>query len=548
MRMPAPRSHPVHAGHRPAANRGLPIAITALFALISLLQARGAEPAWNGALVLTQEPAGAWQASGKGGWPLRIAKPDGTRIVVLEPGKDIRVLSRGFASACDPCVSMDGKRVLFAGKKEAASPWDIQEIGIDGSDLRRITEGLGDCFEPEYLARGAIVAPDYKEKIRWIVFTSTAPGHTVEAGAERCTSLYVRSLEPIPGMGIVTWRTTYNLSSDFSPAVLSDGRVLFASWQDFPGRWPAGAPGSGGPQGRVQLFTVSWSGEDINLFYDEDAAAAVKCMACEGPDRSIIFIESDGSTADRSGSLARVLLKRPFKTREVLSRVPGRYRDPRLLPDGNLLVACAPEGKGYGLYIFDFAKGGPGAVVHDSTAWDDVDGMAIAERPEPLGRITMVNPKAKTASLTCLNVYDSDLPQVQAIPKGAAKRVLFIEGVPGGSKDAPGGSPAARVLGEAPIEEDGSFLVQILPEVPFTLQILDAKGGILAAMRSWIWLQQGDERSCIGCHADRELAPENRVTEALLKAKQWPVLRAPGERQDMKIAHPAMDAPTAQAR
>ncbi|MEW6744389.1 MAG: hypothetical protein AB1486_16675 [Planctomycetota bacterium] len=521
--------------------------LTALLAVAAATDLKAQEPAWKGSLILVQEPPGAWEKCGKRGWPLRIAKPEGARIVVAEPGRNPRVLTEGLASACDPCVSIDSTKVLFAGKEHAEDPWNIFEIGADGSGLRKITdrlgtEGLGDCFEPEYLARGAIIPPDYKDKVRWMVFTSTAPGHFVEAGSEKATSLYVQCLEPIPNRGIVTWRTTFNLSSDFSPTVLSDGRVLYSTWQNFlgqnlggpnlPGLSSAPAATPGAPHmGTIELFTISWSGEDINPFLPSSAAGLVRSMACETPDRSIVFVESDGSEPDQSGRLARVWLRRPFKTYELLSKAAGRVRNPHPLPDGSLLVSYAPEGKDFGLYLFDFEKGGPGALVMDDPLWSDVDGMALSPRREPLGRITMVYEAAKTATLTCLNVYESDQPEVRAIPKGAVKKVRFVEGLPVASGGLGGaGTARARVLGEALVEADGSFLVRIVPQTPFTMQLLGANDDVLAVMRTWIWLQPGDERGCVGCHEDKELTPENRVTLALLKAKASPVLTPIEER------------------
>jgi hypothetical protein len=250
-------------------------------------------------------------------------------------------------------------------------------------------------------------------------------------------------------------------------------------------------------------------------------------MACETPDRAVIFVESDGSEPDRSGRLARVWLRRPLQTHEALGKTTGRYRDPHPLPDGRLLVSHDPEGKGFGLYAFDVSKEAPGERLFDDPSWNDVDGMAICARPEPLGRITMVNEKAKTAALTCLNVYDSSLPEVSALPRGTVKKVRFIEGIPGRDRRA----PQARILGEAPVETDGSFLVQMVAETPFTLEILDGDDRVVGAMRSWIWLQRGDERGCMGCHENKEMSPENRITEALLKGKPWAVLSPPEERR-----------------
>jgi len=481
-------------------------------------------PALPWPIVLTQAPAGA--RPDRPAWPPRIERPNGSRIVVVEPGRAARILTAGFGSACDPCVSIDGKRILFAGKPRPEDRWDIYEIGADGSALRRITEGLGNSIEPEYLARASITAPEFRDKVRWITFTSDVRGHGVEGGGARATALYVRSLEPVEGRGIVTWPATFNLSSDFSPAVLADGRILFSSWQGFPGHLA--------PRGTVALLTISWSGEDINLFCGNDATALVRSMACEMPDRTIVYVESAGDTYDRSGRLARVSMRRPLRTREVIGDGPGRFRDPHPLPDGRLIVAHAPEGKDFGIVLFDLERKAPGAKVWDEPGWDDVDAQPIAARRDPLGRITMVDDRATFATLTCLDVYDSDRPEVTAIPRGAVKRIRFIEGVPEGEDET--GPPSLRIIGEAPVEADGSFLVEIVPDTPFFLQIVDAKGMALATMRSWIGLRPRDERGCIGCHEDKELSPINRVTEALLKAEPTRLLAPPEERRAVEWA------------
>jgi hypothetical protein len=83
-----------------------------------------------------------------------------------------------------------------------------------------------------------------------------------------------------------------------------------------------------------------------------------------------------------------------------------------------------------------------------------------------------------------------------------------------------------RILGEANVEPDGSFYVNVAGDVPFYLQALDQHGRALQTMRAWMWVRAGDQRGCIGCHEDKELAPENRATRALVRA-QPPLLADP---------------------
>jgi hypothetical protein len=69
------------------------------------------------------------------------------------------------------------------------------------------------------------------------------------------------------------------------------------------------------------------------------------------------------------------------------------------------------------------------------------------------------------------------------------------------------------------VEADGSFYVNVTGDVPFYVETLDGDGRVVQTMRAWTWVRRGDQRGCIGCHENKELAPENRVTQALGKAR-----------------------------
>jgi hypothetical protein len=69
-------------------------------------------------------------------------------------------------------------------------------------------------------------------------------------------------------------------------------------------------------------------------------------------------------------------------------------------------------------------------------------------------------------------------------------------------------------LGDVPVEEDGSFQIEVPADTPVQLQTLDEQG---MALRScgWIWVKHREPRGCIGCHEDPELTPENRFVQAV---------------------------------
>jgi hypothetical protein len=74
------------------------------------------------------------------------------------------------------------------------------------------------------------------------------------------------------------------------------------------------------------------------------------------------------------------------------------------------------------------------------------------------------------------------------------------------------------LLGNAPVERDGSFFVQVPPERPLQIELLDAAGKTLKREAGFFWMRRGEQRGCVGCHAGPETAPENAVPLILLKS------------------------------
>ncbi len=441
------------------------------------------------------------------------AAQKGSRIVLLTRPGSICVLTPEFAAAADPSVSFDGKRILFSGKRSQQDKWNIWEMDVDGGNKRRITNDFGNCREPEYLARSAITPPEFVDKVRWITFVSDAAGTYEEGKTVLATSLYAASLEPVEGRGFVTRRSTFNLSSDFSPTVLQDGRVLFTSRQKY----------AGSPE-KFPLLVTNWDGSGLNLFCGDGQGAYFKTMASEMPDRTLVFVESD-NPMNSGARLARVSFRRPLHSHELLSRGTGLYLYPHPAPDGSLMVSFSSGKDSYGIYLFDFGKRMPGEQLFHDPKWESLEAQAVVPRPEPQGLISAVVDSLNWGHLHCLSVYDSDLPEVKAIHMGDVKRVRFLEGIPAsvaGHAGSPSESPIpaaqTHLLGEAPVEPDGSFFVEVPADTPFIIQLLDDSGKVLETMPRWMWVRRGTSRGCIGCHENKELAPENRISDAVKKA------------------------------
>jgi hypothetical protein len=76
----------------------------------------------------------------------------------------------------------------------------------------------------------------------------------------------------------------------------------------------------------------------------------------------------------------------------------------------------------------------------------------------------------------------------------------------------------AVVLGNAPVEQDGSFYVRVPGDRPIRFSLLSKNGVVLRKERGWFWARGGEQRYCVGCHAGPERGSENRVPTALMRS------------------------------
>ena len=479
------------------------------------------------ALILTQLPvqnpavrAASKQHGPLDYWLLWPDFADGARLVKVHPDSTTQILSEGFHSAADPEISFDATHVLFAGKRTADDDWNIYEMQIDGSNVRQITDGIGDCRSPGYQATlYTIVSPK-----PWyqLTFVASESGALNESGTGIATNLYSCKLD-----GSAIRRLTFNLSSDRDPFIMPDGRLLFAGWQ----RSTLGR----GPLGRVGLFGINIDGTDYAAFCINEGKR-IKHMPCTTTKGLALFIEADRLAWDGAGAIGSVRIRRPLHSyRPITRESEGLFHSPSPLPDGRVLVARrAPDGSDtHGVYRLDPATGKT-ELIFDAPGYHDIQAKIISARPEPDGRSSVVTEKDPYGKLYCLDVHITDIDSPVLTSPGTVKRLRVLEGI-SLEKETSGcsanGVPPLvqrRILGEIDIEEDGSFNIEIPANIPVELQTLDADG---MALRScgWIWAKNHEPRGCIGCHEDGELTPENLFVDA---AKRSSIkLTLPAERR-----------------
>ena len=429
---------------------------------------------------------------------------DQARIVVLSPTGEIRVLSEGFHSACDPDVSFDGERILFAGKKDETSGWRIWETRVDGQGLHPVSPESLDARMPIYCS--TLFTLDSPEP--WFTTVFVARERTFnDFGHAESSSLYNVRID-----GTDLRRLTFNPNHDLDPFQMWDGRVIYAAE-----RTPQ-TPGA--RVSSVGIHAIHMEGADME-FYGGEAGRRIQRMPCATEGGLVIFVEADAPSWDGAGQLGCLNESRPTSSyRRLTEPGQGIFLNPAPWHGNTVLVAQRPS-KGeqtFGIVELD-ADTGKIRPVFDSADFHEVQVQPLRSRPRPDGHSTVVNPKSDTGVFYGLNAYSSDPTRQAHLKPGEIKRVRVIEGVL--SAAAPSAASAVhwpfvgrRLVGEAPVEADGSFNVEAPADTPLLLQTVDERGLALDTS-GWIWVKPKETRGCIGCHEDPELVPENDYVRAL---------------------------------
>ncbi len=455
-------------------------------------------------------------------------------------------------------VSFDATKVVFSMKKDANDHYHLYWAGLtkgpDGKfPIHQLTFGDRDDLHPIWLAGG---------KIAFI----TNEGYTSMGtrADEYEHSRVVTQIATITLAGGDADRKlcAQNLSHSVNLFSMADGRIGFSRWE--------------------HLENVN----DLKLFaMDPDCTHIVAVAGQHGkPANSLVQVAETNTpnvflavatSRDRtlhSGALIKIdarYANDPSRFDEERPRftmltpaVPldqsaspaGRYRTPRSLPDGRILVSWAsgfvndenvlsatpPD---YGIYVYDPKTRSNQLVVNHADSWE-VYPEPVVKRAEPpiRGSIQATKDSSTPAVFGSLDITRTSLysvhgdtvsgaefnntPVDQAL-KGA-KKVRIVEGF--SSEAAPNVTmfgltmaEGAAIVGEATVYDDGSWLANVPPYIPMHLEPIDEFEMSIRTQTTWIQGMPGEARVCGGCHESRtaaNLAGGQQLTIAAGKGPQ----------------------------
>lgn len=422
----------------------------------------------------------------------------------------------------DPEISFDGKKVVFSMRKNKEDGYHIYEIGLDGSNLKQLTsaEGVSD-IDPLYLPDGDII------------FTSTRqPKYCM------CNRHIMGNLFRMESDGANITQIGVSTLFEGHSSLLSDGRILYDRWEYVDRNF-------GDAQG---LWTVNPDGTKHAIYYGNNTASpggVIDGRQIPGTDLVVCIF---GSCHDLPwGTLAVIDRKKGVDGREPVVKIypeearnivangdldsfkwvkSFRYEDPFPINKDWFLVSrtlyAYPDWQkqkcGYkqGIYLVGM-DGSEELLIEGARSVFDPH---IVDAPQkPVSLPTMRNFKDDKGQFYVENVYEGT--HMAGVKKGEAKWLRIIESPEkrswtwgdwgGQGEQAPGMNwhsfENKQILGEVPIEEDGSASFMVPAGKFVFFQVLDKDKKMIQSMRSGVSLMPGEINGCVGCHEDRLSIP-----------------------------------------
>jgi len=496
---------------------------------------------------------------------------DGGGVYVLEePGRSMKRrdliqgrLPRGNYTTL--ALSYDAKTAYFAFCERAPvkpnyySPerraFHLYAVDVDGRNLRQLTFGPDDDFDPCPLPDGAMV------------FMSTRRG-----GFGRCHNPW----EPLPAYTLhrrepsgEVRALSFHETNQWHPSVLDDGRIIYSRW-DYVDRSAANFHG---------LWISNPDGTNPHILfgnYTERINACYQPRAIPGS-RRIAFV-AGAHHASVGGSLVTVDPARTrldaktgldcFEAIETLTpevcfpEAPdwptSYFHSPWPLSEDFYLVSFSFDplpGMGprvekdtpTGLYYFD--RFGNLELLYREEGISAMYPIPLAPRPSPPELPGTLDPTlGEEGELYLADVRQSLLPP----PEDRAIKTLRIWQVLPKTETHVANQPrlgyanaesARMLLGTVPVEPDGSAYFRVPARRPIYFQAVDAQGRAVQTMRSVTYVQPGERRGCVGCHEPANTAPPRRTLAALQRPPSTIIPGPDGTRpfSFVRLVQPVLD-------
>ncbi len=451
----------------------------------------------------------------KPGGAMWMARFEGGRL-----GMD-KILDSSEGQILDATLHYNGRTILFSWKKTMTDFFQLYTMDSDGTNLKQVTSHASNNFNASFLPDGGIVFLSDRKPAYAYCWKTTTPI------LWRCNS-----------DGSQQQRISSNYLNDFTPSVMSDGRILYARWE-YVDR----------PAIPIQsLWSINPDGTQLEgLFGNRSLSPATFMDAREipGPGKKILCV----LTAHNGTCRGAVGIVDPTMGGNAQKAIVN------LTPEVNIGTVNAGDGNHIrGPYLNPFPIDNKFYLVSKAgviqlrdyqgkrcdTLIPRQDNMGFFN-PQPIRQRTRERlvasslkpppetPETQWATLMMQDVYNGLGPSVK---RGSIKKLAIVQEI----EKPLGIDPALRafgfqfpvvscgatyapkkIWGYATIEADGSANFQVPAEKPIYFLPLDDQGRAVQRMRTFTHLMPGEVQSCVGCHADRNYAMANTTGQSMAR-------------------------------
>ncbi|MHC4215236.1 MAG: HzsA-related protein, partial [Planctomycetota bacterium] len=413
--------------------------------------------------------------------------------------------------------------------------YKIYEMNIDGSGVRRLTNGKYDDFDARYLPGGDIIFLSTRKGQDITVCNTISKTSTINDLPDSYVRCGGGNWRPVPVFTLHRIDSDKNIrpisafeNFEWTPTVADDGRILYTRW-DYIDRFNGAT---------ISLWSTNTDGTNSQLVYGNFTKMPQAVFEARSiPNSTKLILTAGSHHSNMGGSLVLFDRNKGDEFERPLTRLTPEvcfpetegwpkhyYANPFPLSEDFYLVAWSDKGlpghsfikddednprNPLGIYLYD-AFGNLELLYRDPNI-ASMYPIPIRPRKIPPAQPSNIEQEnKKQGTMLVQNIYQG----MGHREKGSIKSIRII-GVPpktqpkmnkpnlGVSKEDPG----KFILGTVPVESDGSAHFKVPAGVPVFFQALDNNGIAVQTMRSLTYLQPGQTLSCIGCHESRDTTP-----------------------------------------
>ncbi|MHC4403590.1 MAG: HzsA-related protein [Planctomycetota bacterium] len=411
-------------------------------------------------------------------------------------------------------------------------PTHLYEIRLDGTGLRQLTDHpYWNDFEPTYLADGRIA------------FASDRSGRSSECGKFSADHTVINLYAVSPG-GTGLRRLNDNKDIDRYPHSLDNGLIAYTRWEyqerhfhEVHAIWQVRPDGTMADAVFNQHLKAPYGLRDARSIPGSPKLVSVATghhTFAYGP----VVIVDPALGANALESIRSVTPHaQPQEGPPPGGAVPeggvpdlgGLYQTPWALSERCFLVSYSharppsssgggDNAAGFSIYLIDVF--GNKELIHRDPILSCSFPMPLRRRPRPPVVSDVAGPRRPEATCLVADVYQG----LEGIPRGTVRylrisqrlgwpldeKIGAMRWIPGNAWERHFGFWAwapVRVIGEVPVENDGSAFFKVPVDAAVYFQALDANHMELRRMRSHVTFQPGESRGCVGCHETRPKTP-----------------------------------------